>query len=606
MPRNVPQAAQVEDYDSEESSVKPGTRVQATRGRGASPRPQRRDTASDSGYSSHNGTSKANAPSQGANMSTSRQTSGKAAALKPKPVIHRADSQRVPPRSASLSRHCNDPNCGDATCLSQRTLECSYALPQPSGTPEQYAAWRYYVEQRRRHQEYLAQASYTQHPSARQMAPMETARSRATSTSQPSRPVSFHGYSAAVTSNAAPHGPPPSPSAYQNYLAKYYQNYQSAYQQPNPYVPPSGTTAYGANTSPTAPNYPPAQSYTNYSARQINPTVAGHGYERSTSQPRLTRTLSARQPSTLVMPGAFPNEESSASDYDSQSDFSQDDEDRYRNSKRDSKLMPPPRRPSLTTARYTTAPAVSRARERSRHASRSNVDTHDPSSSDNVDSDRTARAVVNRPRTDSSYSSRSRRPSASTSTSGRTKATSMSSGSGSGYKVIVEDRRGRRYAYMSKEAQDDLVRRIQRHKLVEQATLASSAAYQQRVSGLQGPELTAENIRKSQRRTSGSHMSGSRSQKSAESSKGSRADPVRVEAGGTVLQVYPDRTGGTVLQVYPDGTVEMQPNENSSSAKVIISGSNRDSAYYGSSKGSSSRLEQHRQDAPQGAYAPDF
>jgi len=597
MPRNVPQAAQVEDYDSEESSVKPGTRVQATRGRAASARPQRRDAASDSGYSSHNSTANADLQSQGAHTSASRQTSGRASASKPKPIIHRADNQqRALSRSASLSRHCNDPNCREATCMSKRNLERKYPSLQPGDTPEQYPGWYYYAQQQRQQQAQPTQPSYTQ-PSARPTVPMEITRSTAipsVPTPRPSRPLSFHGYSATGTSSAAQHGPPPSPSAYRNCLANYYRHYQAAYQPPpNTYVPTSGMTAYGATTSPTSPNHPPAQTYTTYSARQINPAVAGHKYEPSTSQPRLTRTLSARQPSTRPMPGAFPDDELSASEYDSQSDYSQDDEDRYRKSKRDSKLMPPPRRPSLSTARAATAPALRRARERSRHAPRSDMDIYEQSSSDNVDSDRTARAVVNRPRTDSSYSSRSRRPSVSTSASGRTKATSMSSGSGSGYKVIVEDRRGRTYTYMSKEEQDDLIRRLQQQKLDEQETLASSAAYQQRVSGSQGPELTAENIRKYQRRVSGSHLSGGRSQKSAGSSKGSRADAVRVEAGGTVLHVY------------PGATIEMQPGEDGSPVKLIIGSSSRDSGYYGSSKGSGSRLGRRKQDDLEGLCAPE-
>jgi hypothetical protein len=591
----MPKAAYVEDYDSDHSSVRPGTAVKATTGRrrAASVRPpQKRDAASDSGYSSHN--SAAQAQNVAANTSAARQ-SGQ---TKAKPVLHRTGSLRKstsPSRSDPIPQHCNDPACQVPSCLSRHNSERRYTLPN-SYTPEQLAAWNYYQQQQQAQPSPVTQYPPTSAPTTQPVA--VSARQRAPSVSIPSRPMSIGGYP-----QTAPveRGPPPSPSAYANYLAYYPQGQVQGHPHPGYYgsTPPTQQLAQYPPPSPVSPglmNYaaPPKQrAPTTYSARQVNPDIPGFEYGVGTVQPGLTRTASYRQPPRKqVMPGAYLDSESETDSETSESER-EERERAARKAKRDSKLMPPPRRPSMSTHRYTE-PAVSRtSRERLRRAPRSDTDACDPSSSDNFDSDRTARAVVDRPRTESSYSRSSRRPSVSTSGSGRTKATSVSSSSGYPKVLYVEDSRGRRLAYRSKEQQEDIIRQYQRQKLEEEERLDRIAAYQQEVSGAT-KDLTAENIRKAQttqRRKSGSHVSGgAQSQRSG----GSSSKISRPETGIEI------RTGGTVLHLYGDAKLEMQASEDGSHKLIIGGGSNRggDSAYYGSSKGSGSRVSGSRRGKP--------
>ena len=626
--RRVPQVAQVEDCDSDESSVKPGTRVQAKRRALSVKPPQRRDAASDSGYSSHR--SAPTVASQTQNVlasSTSARQTAPATSSKNRPIVHDSRGKQTrpeaPSRSASVSRPSN--------------TERRYNLPQqpqPQSQPqksaqqvyaEQYAAWAaQYPEAAARHRQQQQQ----QYPA--QQAQLAAAQAVPSVTSQPrpqvgstarSRPVSIHGYPMPSATPTAQHGPPPSPSAYHNYLAAYYQQYQTQpqyQQQPLAYLsstPPMQTLpAYPATSplanSPGSPNYVAApalqRNYSAYSARQPNPDVAGLSLDMSNvimsaQQPASARPYSARQPSASYMPGAYPNDMAADSDSESDSesasedsspDFSEDERDRERarkrDSKRDSRLMPPPpaRRPSMPARK--TAPVVvpiHSSRHQAQRAPRSDTGVDYPSSSDQFDSDRTARAIVGRARTESTFhSSHSRRPSVSTSaSSAKTRATTVSSGSGS-RKVIIEDKNGRRRtAYLPQEQLDDIARFYERQRREEQERQERIEAYQQQVRGPQVPELTADNIRKvASKRSSGSHVS-QRSHKSS-SSKASKSEGIKIQAGDTVLHVY------------GEASVEMRPGEDGGPAILKIgSGSSRDSAYYGSSKGSGSRVSKRRE-----------
>lgn len=607
--RRVPQVAEVEDYDSDESSAKPGTRVRATR-RTSSVRPtQRRDTASDSGYSgssSRSGTANVAAQTQNAiaGSSSARQpaptnTSGN------KPVIHtsdrRPDDTRAPTRSASVSRPSN--------------TERRYTLPQQEYA-QQYAAWaakypeaaaehRSRLQQQQQQQQQQYQSQQTKATPAPAVSNFTSQpRARAPSTSQPTRPVSIHGYGIPSVSNTVHHGPPPSPSAYQNNLAAYYQRYQQQlYQQPTALLgstPPTQVIpAYPVQspiaTSPTSPNYGamPAmqQDYSRYSAR-ANANIAGLTYDLAkvtmAPQPTLARTMSARQTSGSYMPGAYPEPEAVESESESEEsevDSSEDERHRARKHKRDSKLMPPPsRRPSIHTRSTAPVAVTSRSSRQSiQRAPRSDTAVDYPS--DHFDSDRTARtarAAVGRPRTESSFSSRSRRPSISTASSGRTKATTVSDGSGT-RKVIVEDKYGRRRtAYLSQDQQDTLARQYERERREDEEKQERIEAYQQRVRGPVPTEFTADNIRQAAKRTSGSHVS--RDSRKSGSSKASKPDGIKIQAGDTVLHVY------------GEANIEMHPGEDGGPAvfKIGNSTSGRDSAYYGSSK-SGSRLSKRKE-----------
>lgn len=623
----MPQAATVEDCDSDGRPVS-GTARQARRRASTRPPPkvvQRRDAPSDSGYSSHS--SNAQVQTIVATSASSRQNAPPSTSQS-KPALQRSESQRgrpaAPSRSASVTRHCTRPDCRDPTCQSQRNKERRYTVSQQID-PAKYAPYMAQQSQPQQPQPQPHQYQYQQPP---QYAPPTSTpavpimnpqpRPRAPSMSRGSyggRPASVYGVANVSGWGAPPqqqqqHGPPPSPSAY-NYFPPQYQQYVQTPSYgmygstpPNQLIPASYIQASPVQASPNFA-VAPGLSRT-YSTRQAKPpTGPGYSNPPPTSQPTPTHTLSARRQPSGTMPGAFPTFDSSEeeSESDSESDYDSEAERRerrrerdrerereIRQSKRDSKLMPPPsRRPSV--ARHKTTPVVSTSRdpvyrEPLQRAPRSdtNVDYH----SSDYYSDKTARAAVGR-RSSQSHSSRSRQPSVSTAASStRTKATTVSSGSGSGTKAyIIEDRNGRRREYLSRDQYEELIRQSERMKLEEQELHDRAEAYQRRVQGHQTPELTAENIRKSQRRTSGSHLSGSgHSRKSSVHSLSKQSKPsgdgIRIESGGTTLHVY------------GDATVEMRPGEDGTSyIRVGSGGSSRDSAYHGS-KSSGSRLSRRK------------
>ncbi|KAK0353987.1 hypothetical protein LTR94_014394 [Friedmanniomyces endolithicus] len=600
--RRIPQPAQVEDCLSDESSAKPGTARQAKR-RPLSiktPKVVQKRADSDSGYSSHTGTT-----THAQTLVATPVVAHHAATVSPtksRPVVHRSESESVRPRassrSTSISKHCTDPTCTHPGCLSKRNPERRYTMSQPFDSVQYAAAMAQYQQQARAQQIPPAQKAL---PSARQYqyAP-HSAGDRATAKTTSDINV--------TTSSACEHpqqrGPPPSPSAYQSQFPAYYQQYP----QPSIYgtTPPNQTLPSYPPQSPIIPSptsmpyaVPPVLART-YSTREVSSPIASYGVPKTVAQLPLTQTISARRATN--MPGTFPEPESDETDSESASQSDTDSEierqedrrrerererrDRERRGRtRDSKLMPPPtRRPSTRERNIAPAAPVRTPSEPRRRVPRPTPEVDYPASSEYVDSDRTARAVVERPRarTNSSYSGRSRHPSVSTtSSSGRTKATTVSSGSGS-HKYIIEDRNGRRKEYLSKEQYRELIRRYEVQKNEDQEMQERAEAYQNQIRGRQPPELTAENIRKAERRTSGSHISGqSRKSSTRSSSKNPKNDGIKIQSGDTVLHVY------------GDARVEMRQSEDGTPAFIIgsTSGSARDSAYHGSK---SSGSQAHR------------
>lgn len=607
--------AQVEEWDSDESSAVPGTIVQAReqaaqpsrRASRAAESRRRRDAPSDSGYSSQASAPPViQPPSQ--RPAQPPATVSPTKANKSKPVIHRIDSARDERRqtissgSGRQAKQCDDPYCRDPNCGAtryERRSTMSHQQPSaPAYAPQHYAHYS------------NAAMPPPVLPASAMMPPPP--RPRAQSTSRTSRPVSFHGYSAY---SGAPSGPPPSQSAYYGYPQPYPPAQSAGYYGS---TPPTQTLDYAQASayvppSPTSPNMTTYPGYPGYSggmsARAINPAVAG--LEMSTAmQPTLNRTMSARRPNER-RDSRIPEPES-ASDSESTSESSEsspEPEHRRRrpSSRRDSRareeavaVVHHPRRPSVSKKYHTEASIPtsarvrrepSRPREPLRRAPRSDTFYEYPSSSEVNDSDQTQRAVVYR-RGAGSSSHSSRRPSVSTTaSSGRTKNTSLSSNtdySRDYSKVILEGPNGRRVAYLSKDQQAQLARRYQQQNddKYEKQRLQEErvAAYQREMGGGDPQELTAENIKKSQYRKSASHVSG-RSQKSSGSgSKASKSNGIQIQSGDTVLHVY------------GDAKVEMrQPEDGGPAQFFIASSSGRDSAYHTtSSKSSGSRMGRSR------------
>ena len=631
MPR-VPQVARVEDCDSDESSVKPGTRREARRRATTSGPPKaidryrngHKDGASDSGYSSHtSGTQASNASASAAaatSMPPPPRPSASRGQSKSRPVIHRSETERsrpsAPSRSASASRQtsgqCDDPNCRHPTCLAVRHPNRGYtATPQyaPQYTAQYATTPVQYQQQVPQYQYQYAQLS--QAPTTQTVPALAQPQPRQRSTSRQARPVSIAGYPVPASYNGNQTAPPMTNEAYQSAIAaqwaQYYQRLQ-AYQQAVNRATTSAQSVPGypqvspITTSPTSPNFataPPLQR--TYSTRTGHP--AATGYEGSKSQqqpPPLNRTTSARQPSNRAsaMPGAYPDvaSESSETDSDSESSSSEISSGEYERDRRararDSRLMSSSsssqRRPSLKR-QYASTPVVpTRSSREVLHRSLQSENVLEYiSSSDAMDSDRTAGAVVDRPRTAYTGSSRSsRRPSVSTTaSSGRTKATTVSSATSGLANLVLEGKSGRHISYLSKREQDKRYRQYQQQQLEEERRRQEMIeAYQDHVSGPRGPDLTAENIRMQQLRSNGSYFSGHSRAGSRSASKAPSSGGIRIESGGTVIHVY------------GDSKVQMQPGEDGAPAQFVIgSASGKDSAYHGSSsKSSNSRAGRSR------------
>ncbi|EME45067.1 hypothetical protein DOTSEDRAFT_33658 [Dothistroma septosporum NZE10] len=621
--------AQCEDYDSDESRIVEGTVVTASAGATQRPRSQqqsssrprtaershRGDATNNSGQPSHASAQIATTSHTPAAGSTSQPPTlrrlSTASPTKSKPVIHRVDSARsgTSARQQSGSR-CSDPYCNKPGCALKPNIERRYTLSSEQPHPQSTQAPT--TSQHRSAPQHHYQAVPVATPAM--MMPPPPLPQPESRPRQP-RPVSIHaGYPS--YSGSLP-GPLPASSAY------YYQNYQqpsSSYYGTTPptqtsinYPPqsPSMPSPSSPNVAGTYPGFPGYAGPSAYSTRQANPAVPGLDFPKVmphlSLQPGLSRAFSARTPNVLTEPESTETESDSAS---SESDISETEEDyqrRLKNDRRKSRApedmvaVVPSRRPSVRDSkRYRTETAVSMKSRREslrledvpRSARRSDTGLDYPSSSDRNDSDRTARATISERRSTTSSARGSRRPSVSTTaSSGRTKDTSLSSGANEHSRVIIEDSSGRRRtAYLSKEQQSDLIRRMEQAKLNERwdeqrLTEEKVAAYQRSINGGEPYELSAQNV-KDINRKSGSHSLSHvsrRSQRSGGSgSKLSRSD-------GIVIQ-----TGGTVLHIHGESSVQVRPGEDGGSAQITIgSVSGRDSGYHGS-KSSSSRVERSR------------
>lgn len=245
--------------------------------------------------------------------------------------------------------------------------------------------------------------------------------------------------------------------------------------------------------------------------------------------------------------------------------------------------MPPPtlvpaRRPSLRTTR--TTPADGRhSRETAR---RGPYSENDMSSSDQIDSDRTTRPVIDKRLTYSPPSSNrhSRQSSVSNgSSSARNKSSSLSHSTRPAQQYIVEDAHGRKHYYPTREQAEGKAMRLREE---------AAEAYQASKRGSAQPALSAENVKRSQtqaiERRPSSHVSGSSRKSAASSSKMSRADSsIQIQRGETVFNIPIN----TTLEVRQTDEGEVW---------FIGSGSPpREKSYHGgSSKSSGSRMGRSR------------
>jgi len=161
---------------------------------------------------------------------------------------------------------------------------------------------------------------------------------------------------------------------------------------------------------------------------------------------------------------------------------------------------------------------------------------------------------------------------------------------------MLENRHGRRIAYMPKEVRDDLRRRHEQQDRYDRVE-----DYQNTVRGGHAEELTASSIdkmKRAERRTSAG-AGASASQFSAHSRKSSRASSSQMPkgGGGGGSDGITIKTPGTVVHLCGAMNVDVQPGEDGGPAHVVINssaataasftGAGRDSAYGGSSSKSS-------------------
>lgn len=630
---NPPPVPCVEDYNSDDSTTQPNTKVEA-RKHGPTKRPwaypqklHTRDAASDSGYSS------TVASSANSHPATSNQPAAQApppiTARSSKPTIHRTESQHHqsrPSRSASVSRQpakCSSPTCQDPTCASSRGAR--YDLPHRPPPPQQQHSYstHYPVQNPMAASPYVQAPSYHQpQRSAAQPIPIygsqPQARPRTSSTTR-SRPVSWaagsygetSGYPYSGLPQGSQHGPPPSQSAY---LGSYTSQYPGASYMASYLGSGSPRNSYGShlpaastnNTSSSSPSsaYPPPLPST-YSARQSNPithtddSTSSHTSRQQSSQPP---PISARHSSHI--PGSFPiddveyDSESQSSSSESEYDEEYEDRRRHERNRRrdherertyreleDRRAMPPPtlvpaRRPSLRTTR-TTSSDIRHSREGARRAphSENNVSTYD-----RIDSDRTHRHVNDKRLTYSPSSSNrhSRQSSVSNgSSSGRNKSSSLSQSTHSSQQYIVEDAHGRKYHYPTREQAEGKALRLREE---------AAEAYQASMRGHTQPSLSAENVKRSQtqaiERRPSSHVSGSSKKSAASSSKMSKAD--------STIQI---QRGETVFNIPINTTLEVRQTDEGETWFIGSSSPPREKSYHGgggSSKSSGSRMGRSR------------
>lgn len=349
----LPPAPYVEDVDSDGSAV-PNTRRDAGHHRQPSKiiphmHKDRRDAASDSGYSSH--ASNTVASSTLSQLSAGSQHPKQGSQPTNQTPIGRRDSQRNP----SSASQCNDPHCGDPTCASAQNSERGYTLPhRPSTQRSQTAQFPVQEPGSALPLKQGTHYQYPQHhpgqPAPGYYNPQAETRQRAPSASQ-SRPTSWaqapYGYAGHYQQGlpqgsygAQGQGIPASPSAYNRvpHMAQYPDWPNGMPPQITSGSPRDPFGGYMPGQPMPIPShgqaYPPAL-HGAYSARAGNPALSQEiaippASSRQSTQP----TISARRGS--IMPGSFPREElafgppseSESESESSESSESEDDRDR--------------------------------------------------------------------------------------------------------------------------------------------------------------------------------------------------------------------------------------------------------------------------------------
>lgn len=615
----LPEPATVEEYDSEENCAVSGTQVQAhsSARRKGQPYPY---AASDSGYSSRTGGSSTKdatvvAPAESRtalHVSNATKPGSSKTATKAKLVIfQRADSVRDT-TSATVSN-----------ITAKRSDAHSDATRRAEDRTGNRSTDRRYTLPRRDAQ---AQAPNRQQRQYDQTLPPPARPQRSNSTTQ--RSQSTHGYLPGIpmtySANSQP-GPPPAISAYYPHYGSQYAQQASVYNMTTP------ATAYvgHAPSSPVRTMQPtqstPVTTYPGYpgfsgglSARQGNASVPGLEQQSRSLPPAGGIPRPAVSARRQTRPGMYVDADSTetgseSSDYDSEEERRVRYEERRRSQQkrlsyrersssgdggRATTVIHDSRRPAMNRSSRTDTAVPTRRRSGRESLSRPESlyrATSDPvydyySSSENFDSDRTARAVVDRRSITSSQPSR--RPSVSTNASRGTKATSLSSNTDY-VEAVVEDKYGRRRVYLSKAEEAAYRERYERQKALTR--LEEQRLQEERITdyqnqtdrGYEREHLTAEAVKKSNRKSM-SHASASQSQKSGGSS-GSRLSKTGGGGGGLRIEA-----GGNTL--FLEGGQELQVREDSGGITTLIIGSTtsgKDSAYHGS-KSSGSRMGRSR------------
>ena len=646
----TPKPAQVADYDSDESRIVSGTEVSAktsskrrTQEQSSSRAPKQGERASrstaqavpasDSGYSSTPapGAKPASAPASAVTSTparTAHSTSQKAATPSPaksKPIIHRQDSARSTTRAATVSnttakrKDCADPNCRDPNCESSRNTERRYTIADPKRSsmppPPPPAQTQY---------QYQPQYDYAAMPPPSAIPP-----SRRESISRP-RPHSIHVPTGMPMTYPAAH-PGATPGYSYGYASGAYGPQQPVYGS----TPPTQTAAY-SQPSPvkaTVPSSPLTGTYPNFpgqtgkiSARTGNPAVPGLVTSIPMPAPAPAYTLPAsggmsarterRRSVQYPDQGRSRGDDYTSSESDSSSDERddrrydrhRDDQDRRRAPKaidyerhrsksrrRRSVVIEDPR--PVARKSYTTSAVPTRQSSRRESSSRPELfyrTTSDPSGE--YDSADTSRAVLERRERDRrdaiNPKRRSRRLSQSTAgDSYDTPPTSISNDTGY-IEAIIEDRRGSRKVYLSKEQYAELTRKYERddrdrdraeEQRMQQERIERYQQEWDQTAGVERQHLTATNIHKQQAaRNSKSQVSGRSHKSTASGSKLSTRGGLTLESGGTMLYLE-EGIQAISLKVDDDGGMRV----------VIPSGSGREQSYHGS-KSSGSRVARSR------------
>lgn len=383
MSGGAPQVARCEDYDSEVSTEKPGTKKEARRKSTSTTRPKTRvryhfiprDVASDSGYSSHISGTHTARPALTVQTPASKPTVTERTA-KSKPVLHRSDSQRSkekddarPSSRPELRMPCADLMCQHDDCHMVRSSQRRHSMSQP---------YAFSGQQQQQHQQPMMpppppQHSYPQYPPdmaqwarvlssftppmQRPPTPMAAPHMypRQVPVARP-RPTSFHGHPYASVNGMQQ--PPPAASAYQNiqyantvpfYLHQQPRQYQQDFQYTT--APPYATRVAYHPPSPTMPSYATHHAYSQPSPTPPSPmpgTFGGHsvypsGWPSAPTQPTPVvimqpapapqRRYSGRQQTLRhpTIPGAYPRDESEDSEaFSDSSEYDYEEEARER------------------------------------------------------------------------------------------------------------------------------------------------------------------------------------------------------------------------------------------------------------------------------------